>query len=103
MRFYDEEGNRLPGRSTGQRSKSAADTWAFEQLKKGLISIKKNITFDQYAADWWIYDRCPYIQGNKARGFELSRTYADDMGQCSVIIYFRILLILNFRKSMPDL
>ncbi|MBN2324801.1 MAG: tyrosine-type recombinase/integrase [Spirochaetes bacterium] len=79
VRFRDEEGNRLPGRSSGQFSKAAAETWAFEQLNKGLISPQKNITFSQYAKDWWIYDRCPYIQGKIARGFKPSKTYADDM------------------------
>ncbi len=49
VRFYDEEGNRLAGRSTGQTSKSAAETWSYEQLKRGLIASQKNITFGKYA------------------------------------------------------
>lgn len=79
IRFRDEEGNRLPGRSSGQTSKAAAETWAYAQLQKGLISPTKNITFGKYAEDWWIYDRCPYIQGKIARGFTPAKTYADDM------------------------
>ena len=79
VRFYDEEGNRLAGRSTGQTSKSVAETWSHEQLKRGLVSPPKDITFGRYAENWWINERCPYIQGKKARGFELSRTYANDM------------------------
>jgi integrase len=79
VRFYDEEGNRLAGRSTGQTSKAAAETWAFEQLKRGLISSPKNITFGKYAEDWWIWDKCPYIKGKIARGVEISRSYADLM------------------------
>jgi len=89
VRFRDEEGNRLPGRSTSQTSKAAAENWAFKQLNKGLISPQKNITFGQYAKDWWVYDRYPYIQGKIARGFKPSRTYADDMRSLFVnhIIY----------------
>ena len=79
VRFYDEEGNRLPGRSTGQTSKAAAETWAFEQLKRGIISSPKNITFGKFAEDWWIWDKCPYIKGKIARGGEMSGSYADLM------------------------
>jgi integrase len=79
VQFYDEEGNRLPGRSSGQTSRAAAETWAHEQLKRGIITPKKDITFGKYAEPWWDYDRCPYIQGKLARGFVLSRTHASDM------------------------
>lgn len=79
VQFYDDEGNRLPGRSSGQSSRAAAETWAHAQLKKGIISPLKDITFGKYAKDWWVYDQCPYIQGKMARGFELSRVHAQDM------------------------
>ena len=79
VRFYDEEGNRLPGRSTNQTSKSAAEIWAYEQLKKGIISSQKNITFGKYAQDWWIWSKCSYIKGKIARGGDISRAYADLM------------------------
>jgi integrase len=79
VQFYDDDGNRLPGRSSGQTSRAAAETWAHEQLKKGLISPQKDITFGKYAEQWWIYNKCPYIQGKLARGFELSRVHANDM------------------------
>jgi len=79
IRFRDDDGNLLPGRSSGQFSKGAAESWAYAQLKKGLVMPNKNITFERYAQDWWIYDKCPYIQGKLARGFTPARTYADDM------------------------
>ena len=37
-RFYDEYGERLPWRSTRQTSKAAAETWAIEKLKRGVVS-----------------------------------------------------------------
>ena len=77
--FYDEDGNRLTAQSTGQTSKSAAEVWAQEQIKKGVISPQKDITFGKYAEPWWVYDKCPYIQGKLARGFVLSRVHANDM------------------------
>ena len=79
VRFYDETDKRLTAKSTAQTSKSAAEAWAFEQLKQGLVTIKKNITFGQYAQDWWIWDKCQYVKGKLARGSSLSRTYADSM------------------------
>jgi hypothetical protein len=50
-----------------------------EQLKKGIISSSKNITFGKYAEDWWIWDKCSYIKGKMIRGGEISRSYADLM------------------------
>jgi integrase len=79
VRFYDETGNRLPGRSTGLSYKSAAESWAYEQLKSGAVIVQKNITFGKYAQNWWLWDKCDYIKGKLARGSSLSRTYADSM------------------------
>lgn len=79
VQFYDEDGNRLTARSTGQTSKAAAETWAFEELRKGLIATKKNITFKQFAQDWWIWEKCQYVKGKLARGANISRGYVDSM------------------------
>lgn len=79
VQFYDESGNRLTARSTGQTTKSAAETWAFEQLKKGYIVTEKNITFGKFAEDWWVWGKCPYTEAKKARGFKISRAYIDSM------------------------
>ena len=79
VRFYDDFGKRLPGKSTGQTSKSAAEAWAIEQLHQGQIIIKKNVTFSQYAQDWWTWDKCKYINGKIARGSRISRDYTDGM------------------------
>ena len=79
VQFYDEDGNRLTARSTGQKSKAAAETWAYEQLKKGIIATEKNITFGKYAENWWTWDKCQYVKGKIARGGGVSRAYADLM------------------------
>ena len=52
VKFYDPEGNRLTAMSSGQTSRAAAEVWAHEQLKKGIITTEKNITFGKYAEDW---------------------------------------------------
>ena len=49
--------------STGQTSKGAAEAWAIDYIKKGgSLPTQGRMTFEQYAQDWWIYDRCPYIK-----------------------------------------
>lgn len=79
VQFYDEDGNRLTARSTGQNSKAAAETWAYEQLKKGIIVTEKNITFGKYAENWWNWNKCQYVKGKMERGGDISRAYVDLM------------------------
>ena len=79
VQFYDEYGNRLTARSTGQTSKAAAENWSYEQLRKGIIATDKNITFGRFAKDWWIWDKCQYVKGRRARGANISRAYIDSM------------------------
>ena len=35
------------------------------------------MSFSQYATDWWIWDRCPYVKKKIARGATISRGYCD--------------------------
>jgi len=79
VQFYDEYGNRLTARSTGQTSKAAAENWSYEQLRKGIIATDKNITFGRFAKTWWIWDKCQYVNGRRARGASISRAYVDSM------------------------
>ncbi len=82
VQFYDEYDNRLIALSTGQSSKAAAENWAYDKLNKGIITTEKNITFEKFAEDWWIGDKCPYIKGELARGASLSRAYCDHALTC---------------------
>jgi len=79
VQFYDEYGNRLTARSSGQTSKAAAEVWAVEQIKKGTITNTRDITFGKYAENWWIWDQCRYVKNQLARGKRLSRRYIDEM------------------------
>ena len=69
----------MTARSTGQTSKAAAETWAYEQLKKGVISTEKNISLGKFAENFWIWGKCHYIRSRLTRGANISRTYVDDM------------------------
>ncbi len=77
VQFRDEKGRRLPGRSSGQSSKSAAEVWAIEQLSKGIIPSRANLTFIKFAESWFIWGKCEYIQRKLDRGISISRGYAD--------------------------
>jgi len=76
-RFYDEGGELLPWRSTGETSKTRAELWALSQLKKGRLATRDNLTFSAYSVHWWKWGECAYIRGKLARGKSLSQRYAD--------------------------
>ena len=75
--FYDDTGKRLTAKSTGQTSKAAAENWSIEQLKSGKVITQKTITFQQYAENWWLWDKCNYIKSKLLRGSRISKSYAD--------------------------
>lgn len=76
-RTYDESGKRTSGKSTHQTSKEAARRYVDVLLSKGLLRTEHDITFSEYAADWWVWGKCRYIQNVLATGGALSRDYAD--------------------------
>ncbi|KPJ86758.1 MAG: hypothetical protein AMS17_11040 [Spirochaetes bacterium DG_61] len=69
----------MTARSTGQTSKAAAETWAHEQLKKGIIPTEKNITFSKFSENFWIWDTCTYVKNRRRRGANISQTYTERM------------------------
>jgi hypothetical protein len=52
---YDEDGNRLHGKSTGETSLTAARLKCNRLLKAGVLVSKRGHipTFAEYAVDWW--------------------------------------------------
>ena len=76
FRITDDSG-RSSGRSTYQISKTAARTHVVELIKSGQIDKKKDQRFRDYAKDWWLWDRCRYIRGKRARGARISQSYVD--------------------------
>jgi hypothetical protein len=100
MKFYDDFGNRTTARSSGQSTKSAAETWAYEQLKKGLIAGGKDITFSKYAQNWWVFDKCRYLKSKKVRGKELYRRYVDEMKNLLIRHILHTSRIKNFDRSI---
>ncbi len=83
-RTYNEFGQRTHGFSTGQTSKTAAESYCMELYKKGALIPNKNMTLKQYADNykWWVWDECQYVKNQLARSPEnkpaLGRVYVDD-------------------------
>jgi integrase len=98
-RTYDENGKRFCGHSTGQSTKTAANEYCKILIReKRLTPIKrgKALTFEEFAAGWWDYETCPYLQSRKERR-PISRGYATQ-GQYAV----RNHLIPAFGKKRID-
>lgn len=76
-RFYDGDGTRTGGRSTGQINKTLARRYVVGLIKAGRLDPAKEVLFDDYAKDWWKWGACPYLTTQVARGKTLSRKYAD--------------------------
>jgi integrase len=75
-RTYSEDGKRTSGRSTGQITKTAADTFVADLIKKHKLQIKGEITFGRFAENWFVWDKCLYVKGRLARG-TISHGYVD--------------------------
>ena len=76
---YDKFGRRR-WKSTGKKTKSAANAVASERLKNGtLLTFKDALpftVFGEYVRDFYIYDKCPYIRSRLARGYKYSQKQA---------------------------
>jgi len=78
-RVFDEFGKLIVQKSTGQTTRTAAEAFCFKLLKENLLIpvISKDILFKEFAANWWIYDKCDYIKSRLVRDFTFSRMHAN--------------------------
>ena len=60
---YDHNGKRICGRSTGQRTKTAARNYCIELYRQGkLIPDKSPVRFAEFAVGWWDIKTCKYLE-----------------------------------------
>jgi len=60
---YDNNGKRICGHSTGQRTKTAARTYCMELYRAGkLIPGKTPVSFEEFADGWWNINTCKYLE-----------------------------------------
>ena len=82
-RTYDEYGRRTSGRSTGETNKTRAERFCNSLIRTGQLIPTKKTRFEDYAKDWWVWERCSYIKGKLARSSTdkpaISKRHADDM------------------------
>jgi len=95
VQFYDDSGKRMTARSTGQTTKSAAEQWAYTQLKAGVIPTDKNISFGKFTETFWTWEKCSYVKSRRKRGANISRGYVDDM---RTLLDLHILHFFNDKK-----
>ncbi len=77
VRFRDPDtGIRLSPKSSGKKTKGAANNWAIQQIKQGKIKSTK-YNFTTYTANWFIWEKCPYIKLMRSKGKRFNRSYAD--------------------------
>jgi len=60
---YDNNGKRICGHSTGQRTKTAAKMYCMELYRAGkLIPEKKPPSFEEFSDGWWNIKTCKYLE-----------------------------------------
>ncbi len=105
VQFRDEEGNRLTGQSTSQTSKGAAVSWAIEQLNKGVVPSRVNMTFGKYSEPWFVWGKCRYIQRKLDRGKSFSHQTADTRRiylEKQILPFFRSKQLRAIKPYMVD-
>jgi hypothetical protein len=75
---YDDDGVRRGPWTTGQVNKTAARNFCNRLIREGkLLPNARDIpTFEEYAADFWDWEKSPYIEERKKRR-ELTQAYVD--------------------------
>ncbi len=75
---YDEDGKRICGHSTGQRTKTAARNYCNKLYREGLLLPQKGKipTFEEFAKGWWEWGTCSYLKRRIGRR-AITKSYAD--------------------------
>jgi hypothetical protein len=81
---YREDGTRTSPRSTGQRTKAAAERYCNELYRKGELIPKTLISFKEYTEDWWVYEKCAYVQRKLRTRNRFSPSHAASQRVCLV-------------------
>jgi integrase len=90
---YDEFNKRTTARSTGQITKSAARAFCRKLEKEDLLvpNSLNNLTFGEFAVNWWIPGKCSYLEYRMSRK-TLSFNYIRSCSQITqkhIIPYFK--------------
>ena len=108
FRIWDDRRHIRVARTTGCTSFEKAKKYAYDfmadpEKMNDMLHIEKPkvLTFKEYAKDWWIWDKCPYVLAMRNRGTEkhpgIKKSYA---GNCRMWTTSR--LIPFFGKYTMD-
>ncbi len=61
-RTYDEEDRRTSGISTGCTTFASFRHYMAELIRKGELIPKKDMRFADFTENFWIFDKCKYVQ-----------------------------------------
>ena len=76
-RTCDEYGQRPPGRSTGETSKTRARNYCNKLDRKGSLLPSDDPKFKVHAADWWLWEKFSYVAKNRRNGVISERRASD--------------------------
>ena len=74
---YDHLGRRKQF-STGQIKRSDAKRYCLKLFQTGSLIQIRDKRFSEYTQDWYVYDKCPYIESRLIRGYSYSRSIANN-------------------------
>lgn len=77
VRFRLDDGSWSVAKASGQQTKSAAEAWAIDYLSRGQIVTKENITFKEFAKNYFAW-KGPYIQSLLLRGRQIGQRHAEN-------------------------
>lgn len=78
---YDENGRRTNPLSTGEERIGRARTYCDRLLAEGRLVPKKRVRWEEFFADFWNYEKSPYVSEEKARDKEhITREYCQSRG-----------------------
>jgi integrase len=99
--IYDESGKRKQY-STGKDNEKEAYQVCLHLMKQNKLNHNSSFLFERYCQDWFVYDKCDYIQAKLMHGYTYSRTFADHQrGQLEkhIIPFFQGKTLDNIRAS----
>ena len=74
--FWYWKDNKRISKSSGQRTKWEAKVFVEQYLKETDQGIRPNITLSEYAQDFFVWNRCPWIRRQHAKGRSFSISVA---------------------------
>jgi len=68
----------MPGfKTTGKTNKTEAEHFALKKLQKNGLSEPTELTFSEYAKDFFIWERCPHTRRLCDEGKSITRRYIE--------------------------